>query len=385
MTLRAGLGTALSYTSGPIYEAQATWQRVLELADGLDDVEYQLRALYGLWLYRILVCEYRAALDLTQKFQQVAERVVAAPDVPTADRMMAMVLHYLGDQAGARDYAYRSLGALVPGNRQVYAARYGVDQRVGALVQLARALWLQGLPDQAMQAAQASVDEAVAVGHANSLCLALADGACIVALLSGDLARAERFAAMLDEHADRYALGVWRTYARALQGRLVVRDGRVSDGAALLKSALADLRETPFDIRFQLYLVWLAEVLGATDQVSGAMAAIVEAQERAERTEERWYLAEILRIRGELLVRGGGAGATAEASEYFARSLDLARGQNALSWELRSTMSVVRLRRGGENAVELRALLDGTLGRFGEGFGTEDLIAARDLLDALDR
>ncbi|HLJ06039.1 MAG TPA: winged helix-turn-helix domain-containing protein, partial [Acetobacteraceae bacterium] len=356
LTLRAALGMALTYTSGPIDAAKPNWQRVRDLADTLNDTEYQLRSVYGLCLHETLICEHRVALALAQQFQQIA---AATAELPTADRMMAIVLHYLGDQAGACEYAERSLAAPPPPDRDLHAARYGVDQRVGALVQLARALWLRGFPDQAMATAQAAVDEATDVAHANSVCLALADGACIVAILCGDLSSATRFATALTEHADRHALGVWRTYGRALRGRLMINDQPL-EGVALLRSALDELHDTPFDIRFQLYLVWLAEVLGAAGQASEALRAIDDALERAERTEERWYLPEILRIRGEL---------SADAN-YFARSLQVAREQNALSWELRAAASQVR----GRHAEP--ALLGATLARFTEGFSTADLLAA---------
>ncbi|HEY2617975.1 MAG TPA: winged helix-turn-helix domain-containing protein, partial [Acetobacteraceae bacterium] len=283
MALRAALGMSLMYTRGPVDESAATWTRVLELADSLDDTEYQLRALYGLWLYRILVCEYRVALELARRFRHVAERGAATADLATSERMMAMALHYLGDQAGTRACAERSLNAPIPTNRRFHTTHYGVDQRVGAFVLLSRSLWLQGLPDQSVQAAHASVDEAIKVGHANSMCVALADGASVIAILVDDVAETERFARMLTDHAEQHALGVWRTYGMALRGRILMRRGEAADGAVLLRSALADLRGTPFDIRYQLYLVWLAETLGAAGQAAEAHAAIDEALDRAER------------------------------------------------------------------------------------------------------
>ena len=380
MILRAALGTSLTYTRGPVDETDANWERVFELAERLDDTEYQLRALYGRCMYKTLVCDHRAALTLALQFRRVAERVATATDVATSDRIMAVVLHYLGEQTAARACAERSLAGPIPPNRHVYSTRYGIDQRVGALVQLARTLWLQGFPEQAMQAARASVDEAVDVGHGNSICLALADGACIVAMLSGELDDAEHFAGMLTEHAEEHDLGVWRIYGRAVRGRLLAWRGRGADGAALLRSALAELRKTPLDMRFQLYLVWLAEVVGAAGQVVEALAAIDEALERAERTEERWYMPELLRLRGELRLQDAEAGDTADVRDMFAESLRLARSQNVLSWELRTTMSLVRLRRGRAGAAESRAILASVLARFSEGFGTADLVAAKRLL-----
>jgi predicted ATPase/DNA-binding winged helix-turn-helix (wHTH) protein len=373
MALRAALGMSLMYTRGPIDETEAIWVRVLELAESIGNTEYQLRALYGLWLYRVLICQYRAALELAQRFCGVAERGAATADIATAERLRAMALHYLGDQRATRDCALRSLAAPPPANRQFHTTHYSVDQRVGAFVLLSRSLWLLGQPDQAMQAAQDGVDEAIAVGHANSLCIALADAAGLVAILNDDRDKAENFAAMLTRHADQHGLDVWRTYAKALRGRLLMnRDDDA--GAALLRSALADLRGTPFDIRFELYLVWLAEILSAARQTSEALAAISEAHARAERTEERWYLPELLRLRGELLLQEGDADA---AAELFARSLHEAQDQAAASWELRTATSVARSQPGR------RALLKSVLDRFGEGFATADVSAAQRLLAEL--
>jgi predicted ATPase/DNA-binding winged helix-turn-helix (wHTH) protein len=383
MMLRAALGLSLSYTRGPVDEAELNWRRVLRIAQDLADADYQLRALYGLWLYRILLCDCRPALLLAKQFLQVAERTTNATDLATADRMLAVVLHYVGDQEGASACAERSLAGPVPVNRHVYTTRYAVDQRVGALVMLARSLWLRGFPDQAMAAARDSVDEADAVGHINSLCLALADGASVIAVLTGDIAAGERFQAMLSEHADNHTLGVWRIYARALQGRLRLRRGSAAAAVALLKSALHELQETPLDIRSQTYLVWLAEALGAAGQPDEGLLVIDQALERAELTGERWSVAEKLRLRGELLLQADPAGAGSEARECFARSLATAREQAALGWELRTTISLVRGFRSELDQREAFAMLNTVLSRFGEGFSTGDLIAARSLLSEL--
>ena len=127
LMLRAALGTSLMYTSGPVEAAEALWSRVLELAEMFGDLQYQLRALYGLWLYKILVCEYRAALALAQRFQRVAESSDGMPDLAAAHRLMSMALHYLGDQTGTRDQAQRSLQLPLAEDRRAQTARYGVD------------------------------------------------------------------------------------------------------------------------------------------------------------------------------------------------------------------------------------------------------------------
>jgi predicted ATPase/DNA-binding winged helix-turn-helix (wHTH) protein len=375
MLLRAALGMSLLYTRGPVPGTDAIWERVLQLAEALGDVEHQLRALYGLWLYRLLVCDYRIALSLAHNFRRIGEGRGLEADQAMAERMIGFTLHYLGDQTGAHSHAASSLLHPPPANRRLLTVRYGIDLRVGALVVAARALWLQGLPDRAASLAQEAVNEATRLDHANSLCLALADGGGSVAAWNGDLVAMQRFAEMLGHRADTHGLGVWQVYARAMHGAVQARRGDTTTGMALLRAALTDLTDTPTDIRYSIYLCWLAEALGAAGDISAALSALAEVEERSRRHEELAGLAELLRLKGELLLRLDEA--DPEISEQlFLQAKDLAHQQGAMSWELRAVTSLARLRPGHLD------LLATTYRRFTEGFDTADLAAARALLDA---
>jgi predicted ATPase len=108
------------------------------------------------------------------------------------------------------------------------------------------------------------------------------------------------------------------------------------------------------------------------------LAAVDEAIDRAQSTDEHWNLAELLRIKGEIALRDG-SGIGAEG--LFAQSLDLARSQNARSWELRTAMSLARLRRNQGRGREAHDLLVSVYRRFGEGLETADLRTAGLLLE----
>ena len=101
---------------------------------------------------------------------------------------------------------------------------------------------------------------------------------------------------------------------------------------------------------------------------------------RSERTEERWVIAELLRIRGELLLLKGGSGAAA-AEDHYQQALGWARRQGALSWELRAATSLARLLRDQNRSTEAIGLLVPVYNRFTEGFETADLKAAKVLID----
>jgi predicted ATPase len=133
-----------------------------------------------------------------------------------------------------------------------------------------------------------------------------------------------------------------------------------------------------------LYLMFLTELaagLGSIGQTADALIAAEQAIEQAEHTEARWLLPESLRIKGELLLLQAADGATEAAGACFRQALDWARGQGALSWELRATRSLARLVRDQGNPADAMAILQPVYDRFTEGFGTADLKIAKALLD----
>jgi predicted ATPase len=125
----------------------------------------------------------------------------------------------------------------------------------------------------------------------------------------------------------------------------------------------------------------LAEALAASGDSLRASATVDEALDRCERTEERWCTPELMRIKGLLLLRGSG-GSTA-AADWFLDSIEVARSQGALAWELRTAISLAHLRQDQGRVGEAYDLLRSVHGRFSEGYGTRDLKAAKSLLDEL--
>lgn len=381
MQLAAAHGASLMYTKGPVPEIATAWTKALELADRLDDNEYQLRALWGLWVYRISNGEYRSAFALAQRFRSVAEGAARAFDLPIGDRMVGVVLHYLGNQTEARRSIELMLHRYVTPVRSSHTIRFQLDQRVTARVILARILWLQGFPDQAMRTARSTVEEARTLDHPMSLCYALASAACPVALFVGDLAAAEHSISMLLDQSTRHGLALWHGWGRSFNGALVIERGDVVAGLQLLRSALDEVRETRSALRYMAFISELAQGFGRAGQVAQGLEAIDEALERSERTEERWCVAELLRIKGELVLLEGGCNTAPAVEDLFGDALAWSRRQGVLSWELRTAISLARLQRKQGRTREAHDLLASVYGRFTEGFETADLLTAKRLLD----
>jgi predicted ATPase len=394
MKLHAALGGLLMYTydaKDAVPGACAAWTRSFEIAERLDDAEYRLTSLWGLWFFHVASSGHRMALELAERFSALAAKLADLNYRLVGERMMAISQHYLGDLAGARRRLDRALGEHVTANCTSPVLRFQLRPHVAARVLLAWILWLEGFPDQAIRAAENSVEEARGANHVLSLCYALSQ-ACPIALMVGDLATAESYLRMLVEQSARYSLPFWAALGRSNQGVLLIKRGDLDAGLRLLRAGQSELGEGR--VAWSTLLIRPAgrsitfctvtgEALARTGQTGDGLILLEAAIDHCERTEERWIFAELLRVKGELLLLQGGSSAAATAEDHFRQALDWARRQGALSWELRAATSLARLLRDQGRPADAMALLQPVYDRFTEGFDTVDLQAAKALIDAL--
>jgi predicted ATPase/DNA-binding winged helix-turn-helix (wHTH) protein len=380
MKLHAAVGASLVNSRGSDSpESSVAYTRALEIAESLDDAEYRLRGLWGLWAYHTTGGQH---LELAQRFYALTAERTDPNDRLSGEGMIGISQFYLGDLPGARHHLEHVLAGYVTPDQNSRVIRFQTDLRVWARVFLGRILWLQGFPDQAMRTVQSGVEDACIANHALSLCYVLTLAACPLALLTGDLAAAEHYGEMLLDHSTRHALGRWRACGRCFQGVLVIRRGDVITGLRLLRDSFDEFGEVGSSL-LQFLALLVAEALGRAGQYADGLAAAEEAIARSERTKELWAMAELMRVRGELLLLQGAPEAVAAAEYNFRHALDVARQQQALSWELRAATSLARLLRSHGRRADAIACLQPIYDRFTEGFGTADLIAAKQLLDEL--
>ena len=163
---------------------------------------------------------------------------------------------------------------------------------------------------------------------------------------------------------------------------LRLRRGEVADGLRGLRASLRGIALAILGAARGVFLCEMVEGLARAGRVDEAFAVVQEAIDRCERDDERWALAEFLRLKGELVSQRDET-AAATSDTFFEQAMDLARGQGALSWELRAATSLARLWHGQNRRSEALALLQPVYDRFTEGFDTADLKAAKALLDTL--
>jgi predicted ATPase/DNA-binding winged helix-turn-helix (wHTH) protein len=382
MQLHAAFAASLFHTSGPIYETVDAWATTLQIATTLGATEYQLRALWGLWSFRLNSGEHQAALALADEFGRLVRSRGNQADLPIADRMMGTSLHYLGDQCGARQHVERMLENYVGTTEYRYIVRFQLAPRMATKSILARVLWLQGFSDQALRIAEQNVKDALTVGHTVTLFNVLM-AAGLVALLAGDEAAASYYVAQQLDHSQRQAMSIWTSWAQGVNGILLIQKGDAVRGLEILQKTMEHLHEVKSFPRFGMFSGSTAIGLAQTGRIDDGLAVIGEAIDECERNSEGWIVPELIRVKGTLLQMGGAKSQAEKSEDHFRRSLQLAQSQGALAWELRAATSLARLMHRQGHDADARACLQPVFGRFTEGFGTADLIAAKQLLDEL--
>jgi predicted ATPase/DNA-binding winged helix-turn-helix (wHTH) protein len=380
MQLDVALAISLMYIRGAgLSEIGAVGTKALKIAESLDNAEYRLRALFSLWSFSFNSGQHGVALTLAQRFHTLASTRPDPIDRLIGERMIGSSQYYLGELVSARRHLKHVLAHRIASGQRSKIIRFEGDEWVQARAYLARILWLQGLPDQAMRTAERSVSDARATNHAITVGLTLLGAACPIALWAGDLAATERYVEMLLSDSARYALPRWRVFGRCYQGMIAIRRGDVDTGLQMLRAAFSEPGAAGSAPRLLAFVISAAS--DHVGQIADGLPAFEDAIVRSEFNEERWLNAELSRIKGELLLLRGASGAEVEG--HFLQALKLARRQGALSWELRAATSLARLWRDQARRHDALELLSPVYHRFAEGFAAADVRAAKSLIEEL--
>ncbi|TFV80460.1 ATPase [Bradyrhizobium frederickii] len=375
MQLLSALGWSLMYGEGRAREARAILETTLELAERLDDQDFRLRALWGLCIDQFNNGQFGKARALADRFANAAAHSPDNTDLMLGDRLTAVALHYLGDQNEARqriDRVNASLHVLVAKPKI-----FPLDLRISTQYFRARILWLQGFADQARALAADNIEQGRANGHALTFCSVLGQAACPIAFWSGDFDAAERHGTELLEHTERHAIRLWGLWARAFNAAVMARRGDVATGLPLLRDELNRAGDARFLPRFLPLLGELAACFLEAGQIDRGLEMIEDVLARCNERQELWYLPELIRIKGELMLRAARHSGDAEAR--FREGIDIALRQGARFWQLRCATSLARLLVDAGQRADALAVLKNVTGSFAGGSDISDMRMAREL------
>ena len=380
MQLNVVLGWPQLNAISGVESGPAAWRTVLTIAEELGETDYQLRALWALWVDRTNSGDNRAALALAERFIATSENSSDASDVLIGKRMRGRSRHLLGYQAEAAADLTDMLRHYGQAPNRSHLVRFQYDQRVMARSTLARTLLVRGFPERALAEIAGMVEETLALNDTPTLCHVLLDGACMVSLLVGDYEGAERHIALLAQRSAQAAMDVWHTYSHACAGALRLRSGEVEEGLAILQEALRKLQSAGFRLHFAALRGMLAEGLARSGRVAEAREAIDASLIECAETGENWFLPELQRIKGDIMLL---LGDTASGEQQLLLARATAQEQAALAWELRSTTSLARFWRNDGREDAAKAALADLLPRIPEGFLRPDFLRAAAIAEAL--
>jgi predicted ATPase/DNA-binding winged helix-turn-helix (wHTH) protein len=368
MRLQVAFGHAVWYTDsfGDLKAMKRAFARAAELAERAGNTEIRLKALWGTWAAGRGSGDHQSALAAATRYETIADGAGDKGSIILGARMLALTYHDLGNLKRAHQSAASVLSQtphLAPGSGNDLQ----VDARVAMLTLLARVQWLQGFADQADATAREAIDAALRMHHWFSICYVLFFAGGPVSLWIGDLAEAQlRFEMLRDRTGGNSEFPGFSLFAMIYAAIVRLRQGSQSDA----------LTAAYVEPRMQYSTVAkLGEII--------RRPSTVPPFPDDSPCDAPWSLPEVLRVDAELLLWRGEPGAVSAAEKKLQRSLELARQQVSLSWELRTALSLARLRMGQDRRGDARELLESVYSKFTEGFATSDMRSARTILQSL--
>jgi class 3 adenylate cyclase/predicted ATPase len=382
LTLYIALGSALQMAKGVAApEVEHAYTQAHALCQQVGETPELVSVLHGLWRFYVLRPQLHTARELAETLLHLAQR--------TDDHALAVIAHYalgvtqfyLGGLPAARQHLEEGIARYTPEQRRALVFRIGSDPGVNCRLYAAWTLWFLGYPEQALARLHDGLALAHELGHPYSLALAQCLAATVYQFrwdMPAVYEHAEAAVALSTEQG----FPLWTAWGTSLREWALAMQGQGEAGVAPVRPGITALRATGQALVVPYLCTLLADVADHLGHTEDGLQALAEAHTLVEQHEERWWEAEIYRLRGVLLLRQTGT-PQEEAEACFQRALDVACRQEAKSLELRAAMSLGRLWQQQGKRAEARELLAPVYSWFTEGFDTADLQEAKALLEAL--
>lgn len=358
---------------GPIFH------RARELSARIGDPVRSFSIMWGTWVWHLVRGELGLCMESAEEALALAEGVNEPGMVMEALFPSVVTLAFRGDFCAAHSHCARALSDYDDRDRtRLWAGVTGEDSGVAHRCYLSVALWHLGRVDEALRFNSEAVELARGIGQPFTLAFALEHRAwlCNQCRLASE---AQAAAEEEIEIAMAQGFPYWLASSTLFRADSMIVRGHWREALPLILKGLHDLRATGAGLDLTLQLGFLGEAYTHAGQLADAAKAIDEGLATAERTEERFFEAELHRLRGEMLL----ATSPVDAEAAFCRAIDIARRQHSKAWELRATTSLARLWHKQGLGKKARGALAAVYGTYTEGFMTPDLVDAKALLETL--
>jgi predicted ATPase len=382
LTLYIGLGAALQVTKGQAApEVERAYIQARALCQQVGETPQLVPVLLGLYRFYLVRSQFHTARELGETLLRLAQHADDPALTVLAHYVLGMTWFWLGALPLARQHLEEGIARYTPDQSRALVFRMGIDPGVGCRAYAAWTLWLLGYPEQAM----ARLHNALALAHELSHPYSLA----YTRFWAAEVYQLYRNVPAVYEHAEaavalstEQGFPLWAAVGTSIRGWALAQQGQGETGMAQVRQGVAAWRATSATMFVPYLCTLLADVSAHLGYLEDGLQALAEAHTLVEQHEERFWEAEIYRLRGVLLLRQPGT-PQAEAGAWLQRALDVARRQQAKSLELRAAMSLARLWQQQGKQAEACELLAPIYDWFTEGFDTADLQEAKALLETL--
>jgi predicted ATPase/DNA-binding winged helix-turn-helix (wHTH) protein len=380
MHLQGSLGASLMNMYGQSDAAGEALNKSLAIAEAQGDARYQAELFSTLTMFHTRGGNFKTALHYAELGRVVSRTAGDAVAVALAHSVLGRSLHFMGDHRGARaaldaSFAYWS---SVPATGEIYL---GLDHRIWVGAGLARTLWLQGQPAQAVERMRQTVKDAERSNQPASLDFVLF-WAPSLSLWVGDLQSAEEQADRLISRGETHFMKPYLAVGRGYKGALAFRRGDARGGVQDLRDCLEQLQAIRYKMLDTVFKLALAQGLMAVGECDEGLALVDETISLVEVNGDLLHMPEALRVKGRLLLAMPQR-RVYDAERCFTQSLDWSRRQGARSWELRTALDLAALWAAEGQRRRAQAMLRPVFEQFTEGFDTADVTAAKQLLATL--
>jgi predicted ATPase len=382
LILQTTLGPALMAVKGRAApEIGRVYSRARQLCQQVGETVKLFPVLQGLAVFHMNRAELQTAREVGEQLLELAQCQPDPALLLQIHRTLGVTFLWLGEITCARSHLEKSIVLYDLQQHRSLAFLYGRDPKVDSLCYTALALWLLGYPDQALERLSEALTLARVRSHPYSLALAL--------IFATRLRQYRREVQGVQEWAEaalslstEQSFPVFVAVGTLLGGWAIAMQGAGEQGVARMHQGLVAYQATTAELQRPWYLALLAEVYGKRGQAEAGLGLLAEALTTLHRSAECVHEAEVYRLQGELLLTLPEDN-QAEAEICFHQALDIARRQQAKSWELRAATSLAKLQRRQGKRKEAYDLLAPVYGWFTEGFDTADLKDAKSLLNEL--
>jgi class 3 adenylate cyclase/tetratricopeptide (TPR) repeat protein len=389
LALRIELGLALIAARGyAVKEVEENYLRALELGRKLEDGQRVFGATRGLWVCHFIRADMVKAHDLATHMLNMAQQTHGSGAAGTgylieAHRALGMTMFWDGRFVASRDHLERCIGLYEPGLHRSLKETYGIDPGIVSSMYLAYLLWFLGRPDDARELSERTLSNAQRMRHPFTLAFALAFRTYLsqhLRDLEDTWDHASRTLAVCSDHG----IVFYKQQATMLRGWALAELGDFEDGLRHIRAGLDAYEAMESGLASPWFRSLLASAYRRAGRPDAALRALDDALTIIERTGERSHLAEIHRLQGEIMYAHHGSKAADETEARYLRALEVCRQQEALAWELRTSVSLARLWRDVGKRREAAGLLGSICRRFTQGFDTPDLAEALQTATELD-